>query len=115
MSTSQPKNPGRGLPKRYLLESWVLVLSAVAFMDRTNLSIDGVSICREFGIDNAHSGWIAAHFGWGASFLTATVLSALGAIVWLIVNPSARLDGLRDSVPRLTNVTEPMISAGADL
>jgi ACS family glucarate transporter-like MFS transporter len=58
---------------------------------------------------------IAAHFGWGASFLTATVLAALGAIGWLIVNPSARLDGLGHSAPRLTHVTEPMISAGADL
>jgi ACS family glucarate transporter-like MFS transporter len=34
---------------------------------------------------------IAAHFGWEASFLAATVLATLGASAWLIVNPHARL------------------------
>ncbi|HET9406376.1 MAG TPA: MFS transporter [Candidatus Sulfotelmatobacter sp.] len=31
--------------------------------------------------------WIASRFGWTASFLTATVLCAVGAICWLAVNP----------------------------
>jgi ACS family glucarate transporter-like MFS transporter len=62
MTINQLKKPGRGVPKRYLLVSWVLVLSAVAFMDRTNISIAGVSISREFGIDNAHLGWIFSAF-----------------------------------------------------
>jgi ACS family glucarate transporter-like MFS transporter len=34
---------------------------------------------------------IAAHFGWEASFLTATLLAVLGAAAWLFVNPHARL------------------------
>ena len=34
---------------------------------------------------------IAAHFGWEASFMTATVLAILGASAWLLVNPQARL------------------------
>jgi ACS family glucarate transporter-like MFS transporter len=34
---------------------------------------------------------IASHFGWEASFLTATVCAALGALAWLTVNPTARL------------------------
>jgi ACS family glucarate transporter-like MFS transporter len=34
---------------------------------------------------------IAAHFGWEASFLTATILAALGALAWLTVDPNARL------------------------
>jgi len=34
---------------------------------------------------------IAAHFGWEASFLTATLLAMLGAAAWLAVNPAARL------------------------
>ena len=34
---------------------------------------------------------IAAHFGWQASFMTATVLAVLGAAAWLVVDPSARL------------------------
>jgi ACS family glucarate transporter-like MFS transporter len=34
---------------------------------------------------------IAAHFGWPASFLTATVLCLAGAAAWLLVDPSASL------------------------
>jgi ACS family glucarate transporter-like MFS transporter len=34
---------------------------------------------------------IALHFGWQASFLTATTLAMLGASAWLLVNPDARL------------------------
>lgn len=34
---------------------------------------------------------IALHFGWQASFLTATTLAILGASAWLLVNPAARL------------------------
>jgi ACS family glucarate transporter-like MFS transporter len=62
MDISQLRKPGRGLPKRYMLVTWVLVLSAVAFMDRTNISIAGVQLSREFKIDNAHLGWIFSAF-----------------------------------------------------
>jgi len=34
---------------------------------------------------------IAAHFGWVASFLTASVMATLGAASWLAVDPAARL------------------------
>jgi ACS family glucarate transporter-like MFS transporter len=34
---------------------------------------------------------IAAHFGWEASFLMATILAAMGAVAWLTVDPHARL------------------------
>jgi ACS family glucarate transporter-like MFS transporter len=34
---------------------------------------------------------IAAHFGWEASFLAATMLAMLGAFAWLFVDPHARL------------------------
>jgi ACS family glucarate transporter-like MFS transporter len=37
---------------------------------------------------------IAAHFGWEASFLAATILAALGALAWLAVDPRARLAGI---------------------
>jgi ACS family glucarate transporter-like MFS transporter len=62
MDISRLRKPGRGLPKRYMLVMWVLVLSAVAFMDRTNISIAGVQLSREFKIDNAHLGWIFSAF-----------------------------------------------------
>ncbi|HVU45814.1 MAG TPA: MFS transporter [Terracidiphilus sp.] len=38
---------------------------------------------------------IAAHFGWNASFMTATALAVLGAAAWLVVDPTARLSGVR--------------------
>src|SRR6185312_12404777 len=35
--------------------------------------------------------WIAANFGWTASFLVAAGLCLLGALAWLLVNPSRAL------------------------
>jgi MFS transporter, ACS family, glucarate transporter len=37
--------------------------------------------------------WIALHFGWTASFLVAAGLCLVGAISWIMVDPSARLEG----------------------
>ncbi len=54
--------PGLKLPIRYLLVVWILVLSAVAYMDRTNVAVAGLPICSEFKIDNAHLGWIFSAF-----------------------------------------------------
>lgn len=53
---------GRRLPIRYLLVCWLLVLSTIAFLDRTNISIAGPQIAKEFGIDNAHLGWVFSAF-----------------------------------------------------
>jgi MFS transporter, ACS family, glucarate transporter len=36
--------------------------------------------------------YLAAHFGWTASFLTAAGLCVLGALSWLAVDPNARLE-----------------------
>lgn len=49
-------------PIRYLLVLWLFVLSAVAYLDRTNISIAGVQISREFAVDNTHLGWIFSAF-----------------------------------------------------
>jgi len=62
MSDQPGKRSGHGLPMRYLLVLWVLVLSTIAFLDRTNISIAGVQIGKEFGIDNSHLGWIFSAF-----------------------------------------------------
>lgn len=51
-----------GPPMRYLLVLWLMVLSAVAFLDRTNISIAGIQLAREFNIDNFHLGWVASAF-----------------------------------------------------
>ena len=53
---------GHGLPLRYLLVLCVLVLSTIAFLDRTNISIAGGWIARDFRIDNAHLGWVFSAF-----------------------------------------------------
>jgi ACS family glucarate transporter-like MFS transporter len=47
---------------RYLLVLWLLVLSAVAYLDRTNISIAGVQIGKEFRIDHLHLGWVFSAF-----------------------------------------------------
>jgi ACS family glucarate transporter-like MFS transporter len=56
-------------PMRYLLVLWLFVLSAVAYLDRTNISIAGPHIRDEFAFDNVHLGWVFAAFLLGyASF-----------------------------------------------
>jgi len=35
--------------------------------------------------------WIAARLGWNASFLTAAILCAVGAMCWLVVDPGRKL------------------------
>ena len=61
---SEARQPARsiGLPMRYVLVLWLLVLSAVAYLDRTNISIAGVQIGREFRVDNTHLGWVFSAF-----------------------------------------------------
>jgi len=49
-------------PIRYMLVLWLFVMSAVAFLDRTNISIAGVQISREYAVDNTHLGWVFSAF-----------------------------------------------------
>jgi ACS family glucarate transporter-like MFS transporter len=50
------------LPIRYLLVVWLMVMGAIAFMDRTNISIAGIELGREYHIDNTHLGWVFSAF-----------------------------------------------------
>ena len=52
----------RGIPVRYLLVFWVFILSALAYVDRTNLSIASISIEKEFGISKVVFGHILSAF-----------------------------------------------------
>jgi ACS family glucarate transporter-like MFS transporter len=52
----------RRYPVRLILVFWLFVLSAVAFMDRTNVSIAGVAIGREYQLDKITLGWIFSAF-----------------------------------------------------
>ncbi len=62
MSVTQKRVRASGVPIRYLLVLWLFALSAVSFLDRTNISIAGVQIGREFRIDNTHLGWVFSAF-----------------------------------------------------
>ncbi len=52
----------RRLQVRNLLIFFLFLLSATAFLDRTNISIAGVAIQEELGIDNLRLGWIFSAF-----------------------------------------------------
>jgi ACS family glucarate transporter-like MFS transporter len=84
-----------GVPIRYVLVAWLTVLSAVAYLDRTNISIAGIQIGREFAIDNTHLGWVFSAFLIGyagfqipAGFLAKRLgprrVLALGVIWWSV-------------------------------
>ncbi len=77
MNRNPPRKPGNGPPIRYLLVVWLLVLSAVAYLDRTNISIAGIQIGREFGIDHTHLGWVFSAFlvGYAAFQIPGGVLA----------------------------------------
>jgi ACS family glucarate transporter-like MFS transporter len=47
---------------RWFLVFWLFVLSAVAFLDRVNISIAGSSIASEFGLSDVHLGWVFSSF-----------------------------------------------------
>jgi ACS family glucarate transporter-like MFS transporter len=38
--------------------------------------------------------WIAEHFGWTAAFVTGAILAVLGAVAWLLVDPTRSLKDL---------------------
>jgi ACS family glucarate transporter-like MFS transporter len=62
----------RGYSVRKILVIWMFLLSAVAFLDRTNISIAGAFIRDELKIDNIQLGWIFSSFLVGyASFQVA--------------------------------------------
>lgn len=50
------------LPMRYMLVVWLMVMGGIAFMDRTNISIAGIELGREYHIDNTHLGWVFSAF-----------------------------------------------------
>lgn len=78
---------------RYFLAFWLFILSAVAFLDRTNISIAGLQISRQYGFGNQRLGWIFSSFligyaglqipaGWlSARFGPRKVLS-IGVLCW---------------------------------
>lgn len=78
---------------RYFLAFWLFILSGVAFLDRTNISITGLQISREYGIGNQQLGWIFSAFligyagfqvpaGWLAARFGPRRVLTLGVLSW---------------------------------
>jgi MFS transporter, ACS family, glucarate transporter len=78
---------------RAVLVIWLFVLSAVGFLDRTNISIAGPAIQSELGIGNIQLGWIFSAFlagyavfqvvgGWLACRFGPRRILAVGVLWW---------------------------------
>jgi ACS family glucarate transporter-like MFS transporter len=78
---------------RWFLIFWLFVLSAVAFLDRINISIAGSSIASEFGLSKVRLGWVFSAFlvgyalfqtlgGWLADRLGPRRVLTLGVLWW---------------------------------
>jgi MFS transporter, ACS family, glucarate transporter len=79
--------------KRFVLASALFVLSAISFLDRTNISIAGLQISSEYGLGNQRLGWIFSAFligyagfqvpaGWLASRFGPRLVITLGVVWW---------------------------------
>src|SRR5689334_2903870 len=52
----------RAFQVRYFLVFWLFILSTVAFLDRTNISIAGVAMGQEYGLSKVQLGWVFSAF-----------------------------------------------------
>ncbi len=84
---------GRFARVRFFLAFWLFVLSGVAFLDRTNISIAGLQISTEYGLGNQRLGWIFSAFligyagfqlpaGWLAARYGPRRVLTLGVVWW---------------------------------
>jgi len=53
------------------------VVSAIAFLDRTNISVAGVEMRKDYGIDQVHLGWVFSAFLIGYALFQSAVLSVV--------------------------------------
>src|ERR1700759_2995069 len=78
---------------RFFLAFWLFILSGVAFLDRTNISIAGLQISSEFGLGNQRLGYIFSAFlirypgfqvpaGWLATRFGPRLVITLGVVWW---------------------------------
>jgi MFS transporter, ACS family, glucarate transporter len=80
---------------RWLLIFWMFVISAIAFLDRVNISVAGTSIAHEYGFDFVKLGAVLSAFNWGYALFQAPGgrladrfgprrVLALGTIWWAV-------------------------------
>lgn len=95
---------------RWVLIVWIFLISAVAYLDRVNISIAGRAIATEFHVSNVQLGWVFSAFvlgyalaqapaGWLSDRLGPRLSLLLGVIWWavftvLITALSPNLTGL---------------------
>lgn len=102
---------GRATHIRFFLCFWLFVLSAISFLDRTNISVAGIQISRAFGLGNQRLGWIFSSFlvGYACFQLPAGVLAVrfgprriltFGVLTWGVCNALTALlpSGFADAV-----------------
>jgi ACS family glucarate transporter-like MFS transporter len=87
---------------RYFLAFWLFVLSAVAFLDRTNISIAGLQISRQYGLSNQALGWIFSSFligyagfqipaGWLSARFGPRIVLTTGVLLWGTITAATAL------------------------
>src|SRR5216684_8144194 len=99
---------------RFFLAFWLFILSGVAFLDRTNISIAGLQISTEYGLGNQRLGWIFSAFligyagfqvpaGWLASRYGPRLVIAWGVVWWGVATALTTLipPGISQALPLL--------------
>ncbi len=56
---------------RWLLIFWIFIVSAIAYLDRVNISIAGQAIAKEFRLSNVELGWVFSAFVIGYAIFQA--------------------------------------------
>jgi len=108
---------GRWTRVRYFLAFWLFVLSGVAFLDRTNISIAGLQISTEYGLGNQRLGWIFSAFligyagfqlpaGWLAARFGPRRVLTFGVMSWGVATILTALlpTGIRSAVALLIGI-----------
>jgi len=101
---------------RWLLVFWLFTISAVAYLDRVNISIAGQAIAKEFHLTNIQLGWVFSAFVLGYALLQAPagrISDRLGpravlgfAVVWWAIFTSM----ITFISPNLTNLIVTLIA-----
>lgn len=102
---------------RWLLIGWLFLVSAVAYLDRVNISIAGQAIAKEFHLGTQELGWMFSAFvlgyaifqapgGWLADRIGARVLLAAGVVWWAVFTSAITLftPGIAALLPMLIGV-----------
>ena len=88
-----PAHSGPGI--RWLIIFWIFIISAIAYLDRVNISIAGGEIAKEFHLSQQQLGFVFSAFilgyaagqapaGWLADRFGARSILMLGAIWWAV-------------------------------